>query len=87
MEFRALIVDDEPLGREAIRSLLARDQQVTHIMEASNAREALGHLEARRADVVFLDVQMPDMDGIALLRGIDPAILPPIVFVTAHEKR
>jgi two-component system LytT family response regulator len=85
MGIRALIVDDEPLGREAIRSLLSRDPQVTHILEACNGREALAHLEASHADVVFLDVQMPDMDGMSVLGGIDPIKLPTIVFVTAHE--
>jgi two-component system, LytTR family, response regulator len=86
MAIRALIVDDEPLGREAIRSLLSRDPQVTQILEAANGREAVGHLEARDADVMFLDVQMPDMDGVALLGQIDPQVLPAIVFVTAHER-
>jgi two-component system, LytTR family, response regulator len=83
---RALIVDDEPLGREAIRSLLSRDPQVTRILEAANGREAVGFLEARDADVMFLDVQMPDMDGVSLLGEIDPQWLPAIVFVTAHER-
>jgi two-component system LytT family response regulator len=86
MGIRALIVDDEPLGREAIRSLLSRDPQVTRILEAANGREAAEHLEACDADVMFLDVQMPDMDGISLLAGIDPQLLPAIVFVTAHER-
>jgi two-component system, LytTR family, response regulator len=86
MGIRVLIVDDEPLGREALHSLLARDPQVTLILEAANGRQAADYLEARRADVVFLDVQMPDLDGISLLRQLDLHGLPAVVFVTAHEQ-
>jgi two-component system LytT family response regulator len=86
MGIRALIVDDEPLGREALHSLLARDPQVTQILEAANGRQAADYLEARCADVVFLDVQMPDLDGISLLRQLDLQGLPAVVFVTAHEQ-
>jgi two-component system, LytTR family, response regulator len=86
MGIRALIVDDEPLGREAIHSLLLRDRQVTQILEAPNGSEAMAFLAARRADVMFLDVQMPDLDGVSLLGQIDPQTLPAIVFVTAHEE-
>ena len=86
MGIRVLIVDDEPLGREALHSLLARDPQVTLILEAANGRQAADYLEAGRADVVFLDVQMPDLDGISLLRQLDLHGLPAVVFVTAHEQ-
>ena len=86
MGIRVLIVDDEPLGREALHSLLARDPQVTLILEAANGRQAADYLEARCADVVFLDVQMPDLDGISLLRQLDLRGLPAVVFVTAHEQ-
>lgn len=86
MGIRALIVDDEPLGREALHSLLARDPQVTLILEAANGRQAADYLEARCADVLFLDVQMPDLDGISLLRQLDLQGLPAVVFVTAHEQ-
>jgi two-component system, LytTR family, response regulator len=85
MGIRVLIVDDEPLGREALHSLLALDPQVTEIREAVNGREAASYLEARSADVVFLDVQMPDLDGVSLLCELDQQALPAIVFVTAHE--
>jgi two-component system, LytTR family, response regulator len=86
MGIRVLIVDDEPLGREALHSLLARDPQVTQILEAANGRQAADYLEARCADVVFLDVQMPDLDGISLLRQLNLQGLPAVVFVTAHEQ-
>ena len=86
MGIRVLIVDDEPLGREAIHSLLVRDPQVTQILEAANGRQAADYLEARCADVMFLDVQMPDLDGISVLRQFDTRELPAVVFVTAHEQ-
>ena len=86
MGIRVLIVDDEPLGREALHSLLARDPQVTQILEAANGRQAADYIEASCADVVFLDVQMPDLDGISLLRQLDLQGLPAVVFVTAHEQ-
>jgi two-component system LytT family response regulator len=86
MGIRVLIVDDEPLGREALHSLLARDPQVTQILEAANGRQAADYIEARCADVVFLDVQMPDLDGISLLRQLKLEGSPAVVFVTAHEQ-
>lgn len=86
MGIRVLIVDDEPLGREALHSLLVRDPQVTEILEAANGCEAARYLESRSADVVFLDVQMPDLDGVSLLRKLDQQRLPAVVFVTAHEQ-
>jgi two-component system, LytTR family, response regulator len=85
MGIRVLIVDDEPLGREAIRLLLMRDPQVSQILEAASGREAINCLEAESTDVVFLDVQMPDMDGVSVIGELDPQMLPAIVFVTAHE--
>jgi two-component system LytT family response regulator len=86
MGIRVLIVDDEPLGREALHSLLALDPQISEIREAANGREAASCIEARSADVVFLDVEMPDLDGISLLCELDGQALPAIVFVTAHER-
>ena len=86
MGIRVLIVDDEPLGREALHSLLVRDPQVSQILEAANGCEAARYLESRSADVMFLDVQMPDLDGVSLLRKLDRQTLPAIVFVTAHEQ-
>jgi two-component system, LytTR family, response regulator len=86
MGIRALIVDDEPLGRQALRSLLARDPQVNQILEAATGREAIGFLETRSADVVFLDVQLPDMDGVSVVSEFGSRELPAIIFVTAHEQ-
>jgi two-component system LytT family response regulator len=86
MPFTALLVDDEPLAREGLRMLLARDPEVSAIHEARNGREAVTAIRALRPDLVFLDVQMPDMDGFAVTAEVSPEQMPAVVFVTAHDK-
>ncbi len=86
MPLTTLIVDDEPLAREGLRMLLARDAAVTAIEEARNGQEAVAAIRARRPDLVFLDVQMPGMDGISVIREIGPERMPAVVFVTAHHR-
>jgi two-component system LytT family response regulator len=85
-EIRALIVDDEPLARERIRTLLEADEDVEVVGECSNGKEALVALEERTPDLVFLDVQMPDLDGFGVLAAADPDKLPAVIFVTAYDK-
>jgi two-component system LytT family response regulator len=82
---RALIVDDEPLARRGIRQLLAREADVTIVGECRDGREALRALDSVAPNLVFLDVQMPELDGFAVIRarGIDR--MPAVVFVTAHD--
>jgi two-component system LytT family response regulator len=86
MELRALIVDDEPLGREAIRTLLARDPRVTEIFEAANGTDAIERIREGCANLIFLDVEMPDLDGFSVLRLTGLEQTPAVVFVTAHEE-
>lgn len=83
---RTLVVDDEPAARAAIRSLLANDGEVTLIGECADGRSALQAICDDAPDLLFLDVQMPEMDGFALLRALDPADLPVVVFVTAYDQ-
>jgi two-component system LytT family response regulator len=80
---RVLIVDDEPLACQSIRLLLQGDPEVTVVGECSGA-DAASLAERARPDILFLDVQMPEVDGFDLLEqiGIDRA--PVVVFVTAH---
>jgi two-component system, LytTR family, response regulator len=85
MTLSSLIVDDERLARQGLRQLLARDPQVTSIQEAANGREAVDAIRSQRPDVVFLDVQMPEMDGFAVIKEIGIDAMPPVVFVTAHD--
>lgn len=86
MTIRALIVDDELLARERIRTLLAEDREIETIGECRNGTDAIEAIRKRAPDLVFLDVQMPERDGFDVLRAFDPEELPAIVFVTAHDK-
>jgi two-component system LytT family response regulator len=84
-EIRALIVDDEPLARRGIRQLLEREQDVTIVGEARNGREALRALRTLDPQLVFLDVQMPEVDGFGVLRAFGPERMPAVIFVTAYD--
>jgi len=86
MPWNLLIVDDEPLAREGLRLLLAGDPDVGEIHEARDGREAVAILREARPDLVFLDVQMPEMDGFAVVREVGAERMPAVVFVTAHDR-
>jgi two-component system, LytTR family, response regulator len=81
-----LIVDDEPLARQGLRLLLARDPEISAIHEAKDGSEAVAAIRERGPDLVFLDVQMPEMDGFAVVRAIGAESMPAVVFVTAHDQ-
>lgn len=84
-----LIVDDEPLARERIRELLKHERDIASVNEAANGGEALEKISAKRPDVLFLDIQMPDMTGFDVLGLLDKKLLrqiPAIVFVTAYDE-
>lgn len=83
---RALIVDDERLARRRVRRLLERTGRVEVVGECWNAQEAIEAIRSLPSDVVFLDVQMSDRDGFAVIEGVGPALMPPVVFVTAYEE-
>ncbi len=84
---RALIVDDEPLARRFLRSLLANVSPAVEVVgEAGDGEAALQAIRAHRPDLVFLDIQMPGMDGLALLQALAPDPAPHIVFVTAYDR-
>ena len=83
---RTLIVDDEPLAREGVRLLLERDPEVEIVGEAADGNAALRAIRALRPQVVFLDVQMPGLDGIQLIDRLERDAPPVVVFVTAHDQ-
>jgi len=83
---RTLIVDDEPLAREGVRMLLAEDPEVDILGEAANGREAVAALRRLRPDLMFLDVQMPEMNGFEVLAALEPAELPAVIFTTAFDR-
>jgi two-component system LytT family response regulator len=81
-----LIVDDEPLAREGMTLLLREEPSIATISEARNGAEAVEAIRARRPDLVMLDVQMPEMDGFGVLRAVGAEHMPPVIFVTAHDR-
>ena len=83
---RTLIVDDEPLGRERIRTLLRDDAEVEVAGECASGREALAAIAKLKPDLLFLDVQMPEMDGFEVLASIAGGEMPAVIFVTAYDQ-
>jgi two-component system LytT family response regulator len=83
MRLKVLIVDDEPLAREGIKLMLGSDSQV---MEARNGREAVAKIRDEKPDLVLLDVQMPRMDGFAVVEAVGADKMPAVIFVTAHDR-
>jgi two-component system LytT family response regulator len=79
----ALIADDEALARKFIRRMLKDDRDFEVIGECSNGKETVAMIRKESPDVVFLDVQMPEMDGLAVLESIGIERLPEIIFTTA----
>jgi two-component system LytT family response regulator len=83
---RTVIVDDEPLARDAIRLRLKEEPDINVVGEAATGNEAVALIAKALPDVVFLDVQIPGMDGFEVLDRVAPTWLPIVVFVTAHDR-
>jgi two-component system LytT family response regulator len=83
MSLRVLIVDDEPLAREGIKLMLGGDSQV---IEARNGREAVAKIRDEKPDLVLLDIQMPRMNGFAVVEAVGAEKMPAVIFVTAHDQ-
>ncbi|HYC31771.1 MAG TPA: winged helix-turn-helix domain-containing protein [Gemmatimonadales bacterium] len=83
---RAVIVDDEPLARARLRSLLARHPDMQVVAECAEGAEAVGAIARARPEVVFLDIEMTEPGGIEVAAGLGGDSPPAIVFVTAHER-
>ena len=86
MNIRALIVDDEPLARERIRVLLRDEPDVEIIGECADGAEAVVQIEKQSPNLLFLDVQMPQMDGFEVLQNIPAEKLPVVIFTTAFDQ-
>lgn len=84
-KIRVLIVDDEPLGRGMIRRMMEAHPLAEIVGECENGREAVAAVETENPDLVFLDVQMPEMDGFAVLENLGEKF-PAIIFVTAYDE-
>lgn len=85
-KIRTLIVDDEELGRLRIRTLLRGEPDIEVVGEACDASEALTQIDALSPDLLFLDIQMPEVDGLELAGMLSGDSIPVIVFVTAHDQ-
>src|SRR6266481_584208 len=85
-QIRALIADDEALARKFIRRMLKDNHDVEIVGECNNGKDAVAMIRKQNPDVVFLDVQMPEMDGFAVLESIGVDQLPEIIFTTAYEQ-
>lgn len=85
-KIRVLVADDEPLARRGVRQLLAPHPDMIVAGESRNGPETLRALDALAPDLLFLDVQMPEMDGFEVLRARGADRMPAVVFVTAHDQ-
>ncbi len=83
---RALIVDDEPLARERVRGLLAGEADVEVVDECTNGLEAVKAIRRYSPELVFLDIQMPEMDGFEVLQQLGAKCPPAVIFVTAYDQ-
>src|SRR5919199_1664303 len=83
---RALIVDDEPLARTHLRNLLAADPEVVVSGECGNGADAVEVIGRDAPDIVFLDIQMPELDGFEVIQRVGPERMPVVVFVTAYDE-
>lgn len=86
MRIRALIVDDEPLARRRIRAFLRTEADVFVVGECGDGESAARALRELKPDLIFLDVQMPGMDGFEVLRSLEGSRLPGVIFVTAYDQ-
>ncbi len=85
-QIRVLIVDDESLARDMLREMLQSDRQVVIVGESANGREAVEAIRTHSPDLIFLDVQMPELGGFEVLETIGAGPLPHVIFVTAYDQ-
>ena len=83
---RALVVDDEAPARTRLTDLLAKDRDFGRVLEAQNGVAAVAMIQKAKPDIVFLDVQMPDVDGLGVIGAIGAHNMPLTVFVTAYDR-
>ncbi len=83
---KAVIVDDEVLGRDRIREILKKDPEIELVSECANGQEAVKAILEASPDLLFLDVQMPEMDGFEVLEALPAEKIPLVIFVTAFDQ-
>ena len=85
-KIRAMVVDDEAMARERVVSLLRQEQDIELIGECSDGQQAVNAITSQQPDLVFLDVQMPAVDGFRVIEQVGPEKMPAVVFVTAYDE-
>ena len=85
-DVRVIVADDEPLVRRGLRAFIAAERGLELVGEARNGPEAVELIRTERPDLVFLDVQMPQLDGFGVLQALEGQPMPAIVFVTAYDE-
>jgi len=86
VNIRVVVVDDEPLSRSNLTTLLRRDAEIEIVAECGSGREALAEIRKTRPDLAFLDVEMPECDGFDVLEMLGGDLPTVVVFVTAYDK-
>jgi two-component system LytT family response regulator len=86
-KLRALIVDDEPLARRRIRSLLQDGAELEVVGECADGRQAITAIRSQNPQLLFLDVQLPELDGFGVLQALEPSEMPAVVFMTSYDQR
>lgn len=86
MTIRALIIDDEPLARRGLLRFLKNDPEVEVVDECADGESAIATILGKKPDLVFLDVQMPEMDGLSVVRAVGISRMPITIFVTAYDR-
>jgi two-component system, LytTR family, response regulator len=86
MTLSTLIVDDEPMARQRLQRLLKPAADLRLLPPCADGRSAIAAIEERRPDLVFLDVQMPEINGFEVLAAVGAKRMPAVIFVTAHDQ-
>jgi two-component system, LytTR family, response regulator len=86
MKVRAIIADDEPLARERVRTLLASESEVEVVAECANGTQTLKATQEHLPDLLFLDIQMPRLNGFEVLEALGREQTPVVIFTTAHDE-
>lgn len=86
MDISTLIVDDMLLARQRLRRYLKKEPDITIVGESTNGAEAVAAIESLKPDLVFLDVQMPEMDGFQVVEAVGVEKMPAVIFVTAFDQ-
>ncbi len=85
-KIQVLIADDEPLERKKLAYLLQDDPELEIVCQTQNGIDTIREIQTKKPDLVFLDIQMPDLDGFDVIHALDPAFMPRIIFVTAYNE-